>query len=70
MSLKQLMGRKLRLQRELALAYSSLPWRTPQIERVAKDLAATESEIEALQPAEAPAQRGFEPRKGVSGQPR
>ena len=47
MSLEQLTGRHARLQRELGLAYSTLPWHTGRIDRLARDLAATEREIAA-----------------------
>lgn len=50
MELKQLVGRHLRLQRELAAAYSSLPWQIDWIDRLAGDIAAVEREIATLRP--------------------
>jgi hypothetical protein len=49
MSLEQLIGRHFRLQRELGIAYSTVPWHTGRIDRLANELAATEREIAALQ---------------------
>jgi hypothetical protein len=52
MSLEQLVGRHFRLQRELSVAYSMLPWQTDWINRLAHDLAAAEREIAALRQAD------------------
>jgi hypothetical protein len=49
MNLEQLIGRHFRLQRELGIAYSTVPWHTGRIDRLANELAATEREIAALQ---------------------
>jgi hypothetical protein len=45
MTLDQLTGRYFRLRRELAAAYSVVPWNTGRIARVTNDLAVTEREI-------------------------
>ena len=45
--LAQLTGRYLRLRQELAAAYSSVPWNTGHIDRLADDLVATERDIAA-----------------------
>jgi hypothetical protein len=59
MKLGQLVGRHLRLQRELAGAYSNLPWQTDWIDRLTRDIAAVEHEIVALRaPAEGLSRRG------------
>ena len=49
-SAKQLMGRYRRLQKELAVAYSMVPWQMGRINRLVNDLAVTEREIAAPQP--------------------
>ena len=46
---KQLMGRYRRLQKELSVAYSMVPWQMGWINRLANDLAMTEREIAALE---------------------
>jgi hypothetical protein len=51
MQLIQLMGQHLRLQWELEAAYSSLPWQTECIDRLANELAATERELATLRSA-------------------
>ena len=48
MDIEQLMGRYFRLQQELSVAYSMVPWQTGRIDRLANDLAATEREIAVL----------------------
>lgn len=53
MNLEQLTGRRSRLQRELGIAYSTLPWRTGRIDRLARDLTATEREITACRALQA-----------------
>lgn len=50
MKLEQATGRHLRLQRELAVAYSAVPWQTEWIDRLANDLADAEREIAGLRP--------------------
>ena len=52
MELEQLMGRYFRLKQELAIAYRAQPWHSGRIDRLADELAATEREIAALQPAD------------------
>lgn len=54
MNLSQLFGRYGRLKRELAVAYSSLPWNGAWIDRLSRDLAETEREIMTLQPTDEP----------------
>lgn len=49
MDLRQLVGRYARLQRELSVAYSMVPWHSGLIDRLANDLASTERQIAALQ---------------------
>jgi|KBSMisStandDraft_5_1062788.scaffolds.fasta_scaffold2892380_1 hypothetical protein len=49
MNLEQLIGRHFRLQQELGIAYSTVPWHTGRIDRLTNDLAATEREIAALE---------------------
>ena len=45
MTLDQLMGRYVRLQQELEIAYAQMPWHGPRIDRLANDLATTERAI-------------------------
>ncbi len=52
MDLEQLMGRYFRLKQELAIAYKAQPWHSGRIDRLADELAATEREIAARQPAD------------------
>lgn len=52
MELEQLMGRYFRLRQELSIAYRSQPWHGARIDRLADELAATEREIAARQPAD------------------
>ncbi|HWI10506.1 MAG TPA: hypothetical protein VNU48_04185 [Burkholderiaceae bacterium] len=52
MDLEQLMGRYFRLKQELAIAYKAQPWQSGRIDRLADDLAATERDIAAMQPAD------------------
>jgi hypothetical protein len=52
MDLEQLMGRYFRLKQELSIAYKAQPWHSARVDRLADDLAATEREIAALQPAD------------------
>jgi hypothetical protein len=47
-SLCQLKGKRVRLQRELSVAYSRLPWNTTLIKRLTNDIVATEEEISAM----------------------
>jgi hypothetical protein len=47
MDLEQLIGRHFRLQQELGIAYSAVPWQTGRIDRLTNELAATEREIAA-----------------------
>ncbi len=47
MNTTQLQGRLARLTRELAIAYSSLPWNGAWIERLTRDVAETEGAIAA-----------------------
>lgn len=51
MKLEQLMGRYFRLKQELSIAYRAQPWHSARIDRLADELAATEREIAARQPA-------------------
>jgi hypothetical protein len=53
MNLDQLTGRQFRLKRELALAYSELPWNTGRIDRLHDELALTEAQISAAREAAA-----------------
>jgi len=53
MNLVQLTGRQFRLKRELAFAYSELPWNTGRIERLTDELAATEIQLAAARAAAA-----------------
>lgn len=53
MNITQLQGRLARLSRELAIAYSSLPWNGAWIERLTRDAVETERAIAAQQTAEA-----------------
>lgn len=53
MNLVQLTGRQFRLKRELACAYSELPWNTGRIERLTGELAATELQLAAARAAAA-----------------
>jgi hypothetical protein len=64
MNIRQLSGRHLRLRRELAIAYSSLPWNAGYIDRLANELSSAEREL-ALQ------RRGQSPerRRGHDSQP-
>lgn len=52
MNITQLQGRLARLTRELAIAYSSLPWNGAWIERLTRDVAETEGAIAAQQKVE------------------
>ena len=52
MDLEQLMGRYFRLKQELSIAYKAQPWNSARVDRLADDLAATEREIAARQPAD------------------
>ena len=52
MDLEQLTGRYFRLQQELAIAYSVVPWNSRRIDRLARDLAAAERAIAALASAD------------------
>jgi hypothetical protein len=52
MDIEQLLGRRSRLQQELAIAYQAQPWHSARIDRLADDLLATECQIAALQPAD------------------
>jgi hypothetical protein len=54
MNITQLQGRLARLNRELATAYSSLPWNGAWIDRLMRDVAETERAIAAQQMAEPP----------------
>ncbi len=54
MNLEQLKGRHTRLERELAAAFSALPWPAARIERLADELAETEREIAQLRAAGLP----------------
>ncbi len=45
MDIQQLTGRHLRLRRELAAAYASVPWNTGLVARLVKELAANEREM-------------------------
>ena len=51
MNLEQLTSRYFRLKQELSIAYRAQPWQSLRIDRIADELAATEREIAALQPA-------------------
>lgn len=53
MNLVQLTGRQFRLKRELACAYSQLPWNIGRIERLTDELAATEVQLAAARAAAA-----------------
>jgi hypothetical protein len=55
MNLSQLQGLHARLKRELAVAYSNLPWNGPWIDRLTRDLADTERQIASMRGSEAPA---------------
>ena len=48
MKLEQLIGRYLRLQQELSIAYRTQPWHPARIDRLADELACTERAIAAL----------------------
>ena len=48
MNLEQLIGRYLRLKEELGVAYSAVPWNVRRIDRLAREIAATEHAIRAL----------------------
>ena len=52
MDLEQLTGRYFRLQQELAIAYSVVPWNSGRIDRLARDLAAAERAIAAMTSAD------------------
>ena len=45
---EQLMGRYRALTRELAKAYTAVPWRVERIDRLADEIASTEQELVAL----------------------
>jgi hypothetical protein len=65
MKREQLMGRHLRLQGELSVAYSKVPWRTAWIDRLADELASVEQEVAAIRQADS------QPRRRVDrGEPR
>lgn len=48
----QLMGRFIRLKRELAVAYQAQPWQSARVDRLADDLASTERQLVALGPVD------------------
>jgi hypothetical protein len=48
MNLEQLIGRYLRLKEELGAAYSMVPWNVRRIDRLAREITATEHAIRAL----------------------
>ena len=52
MELDQLMGRYLRLKRELSAAYQVRPWNSAQIDRLVAQIADAEREIAAKSPGE------------------
>lgn len=52
MDLEQLKGRYFRLQQELSIAYSTVPWNSGRIDRLARDIAAAERAIAALTSAD------------------
>jgi hypothetical protein len=56
MSFAQLTGRHSRLLRELSMACGTLPWHPGRIDRLARDLAATEREIAACRALQARAE--------------
>ena len=61
MDSRHLMGRYLRLQKELSRAYCVLPWESSRIDRLANEIAATEWEIaesQAGDPGRDQVQRG------------
>jgi hypothetical protein len=69
MKREQLMGRHIRLQGELAVAYSKVPWQTAWIDRLADDLASVEREIGAIRLGDSQPRRRFdhgEPRSARS----
>ena len=47
MTIEHLIGRHFRLQQELAIAYSEVPWNTGHINRLTDEMARTEREIAA-----------------------
>ncbi len=48
MNLEQLIGRYLRLKEELGAAYGMVPWNVRRIDRLAREITATEHAIRAL----------------------
>jgi hypothetical protein len=48
MNIDQLVGWRVRLQKELTVARSTIPWNRGRIDRLAGDLACAEGEIAAL----------------------
>ena len=54
MNLEQLIGRYLRLKEELGIAYSAVPWNVRRIDRLAREIAATEHAIRALRASTQP----------------
>jgi len=54
MNLEQLIGRYLRLKEELGVAYSAVPWNVRRIDRLAREIAATEHAIRALRSSTQP----------------
>ena len=50
MSIEHLIGRHFRLQQELAIAYSAVPWNTGHIDRLTDEMARTEREISSAAP--------------------
>lgn len=52
MQFEQLMGRYSRLRRELADAYTAMPWNVRWIDRLADEVAATEREMASHQPVD------------------
>lgn len=47
MSIEQLMGRYFRLQQEVAIARAASPWNSRRIERLTRELAAAERELDS-----------------------
>jgi hypothetical protein len=47
MKLEQLMGRYFRLKQDLSVAYTTYPWRSARIDRLADELSRVEREIAA-----------------------
>ena len=56
MTIEQLMGRYLRLKRDLEIAYRAQPWQSGRINRLTNEIACTELELATREHVERPVQ--------------